>query len=134
MSRQDVLNRPYDFRRTDTVNDITFDPQNDGAVYMCFDQIIRKTVDGGDTWFTVFDTLATSFFWELDINPDNGDELLACAFDSLCRTLDGGQTWQTFSSTPGGTPPMKNMVIDWQSRILYVSTYNPFRGVFMLYF
>lgn len=123
---------PYDF--PDEVNDIAFDPENEHSVYVCLDQIILKTTDSGANWVTSLDTLDMGVFWNISTNPHAASELNACATHSLYHTADWGVTWTTFESAPGNQPSMKDMVIDWARRILYVSTYNPSRGVFQLYF
>jgi len=130
-----VLEHPHDpYQFPDEVNDIAFDPENENTVYVCLDQIIIKTTDSGTNWVTSFDTLDRGVFWNISSNPNKGNELIACATDSLYQTTDSGLIWTTFESAPENHPPMKDMVIDWDRRILYVSAYNPSRGIFQLYF
>lgn len=134
-SWQKVLEHPHDpYDFPDEVNDIAFDQENDNTVYVCLDRIIIKTTDSGANWFTSLDTVETGVFWNISTNPNAGNELIACATDSLYDTTDRGLIWTAFESAPGNQPPMKDMVIDWDRRILYVSTFNPSRGVFELYF
>lgn len=130
-----VLEHPHDPHQfSDEVNDIAFDPDNVNTVYVCLNQIIIKTTDSGQHWATSLDTLDRGSFWNIASNSHVGNELIACATDSLYQTSDGGLKWAPFASAPENQPPMKDMAIDWGRRILYVSTYNPSRGVFQLYF
>ena len=78
----------------------------------------------------------TRFKIHFDLNgvDNDGKELIACASDSLFKTVDGGNSWTAFATKPENDNYMKDLIVDWETRSLYVSIYNPSNGVYKLYF
>ncbi|MFQ5770454.1 MAG: hypothetical protein ACE5HX_07960 [bacterium] len=133
-SWRELLQRPHDPNGPwDEVNDIAFDQEDDETVYISMNQVIIKTTNSGESWFTSLDTLKAGVFWNVTASPF-GESLIACSTHSLYYTADRGNAWRTFAAAPENIPYMKDLVVDWDRRILYVSTYNPSRGLYKLYF
>ncbi|MFQ5652719.1 MAG: WD40/YVTN/BNR-like repeat-containing protein [bacterium] len=132
---QEVLKHPHDpFLFPDDANDIAFDARNDETVYVCLNKTLVKSEDSGKVWVTSIDTLDKGIIWNVTSNASDSAELIVCSTDSLYATRDAGASWSTFAAAPEKMPPMKDLAVDWQERVLYVSsTYNPSRGVYQLY-
>lgn len=132
---QTVIERPYDpDAQSEYLQDISFSSERNNTVYVAFQQTIIKSVDSGITWTTSFDTLNTGIFWNIASHPNDGNQLIACATDSLYQTFNAGKTWETLMAKPENTGMMKDLVVDWNNKMLYVNTYNPSNGIYRLHF
>ena len=119
---------------TDTINEISHNPENPGILYVCLDGKIAKSVDGGENWNALQSGDITEenfiFFSALRINPINPDEIIA-AGKFLYSSIDAGISWSIIDSTK---TIITDLQIDWDKRVVYGAILNPERGVYKIAF
>jgi photosystem II stability/assembly factor-like uncharacterized protein len=87
---------------TGTITSVAADPNRTGVVYAVFvnnlaNGSIRKSIDGGSTWTTLFPTTAAIFNTAID--PANPDILYAPTVGhGAFKSTDGGQHWSPMST------------------------------------
>jgi photosystem II stability/assembly factor-like uncharacterized protein len=107
------------------VNSVSVDPNRSGVVYAAFgnnlaNMSVRKSIDGGATWTTVFSTTAAIF--NIAIDSTNSDILYASTVGhGAFKSTDGGQHW---SSMPSLTPQAiwKIALDPTNTQVLYAGT------------
>ncbi len=82
---------------------------------------IRKSVDGGKTWKTVFPGRAC---WGVYVNPADPNTVFAATYDAgVFRSIDGGETWVQLEDYPAPSPI--RIVFDPEdSNTIYVCNYG----------
>jgi hypothetical protein len=99
---------------------VAADPNRSGVVYAWVfmnlaNGSIRKSIDGGVTWATIFPTTAAIF--NITIDPGNSDVLYAPTVGhGAFKSIDGGQHWSSMTARTGGARPIP------------VHTWNQFRA------
>ncbi len=96
---------------TGRINALVFDPTNSNIEYVAAPVGgIWKTVNSGQTWIPITDTLPTQSFSSITVDPNNHNTLYAGSGDydgvdetgaGLFRSQDGGVTWTNLD--PNGT-------------------------------
>ncbi|KAA3610663.1 MAG: hypothetical protein DWQ05_21845 [Calditrichaeota bacterium] len=134
-SWQSIIEYPYNPDAPGVyLEDIAFSISESNTVFAALSKVLLKSMDSGVTWTTAIDTLDSGIFWNIIGNPTDGDQYIACTTDSLYQTFDEGKTWETLMAKPENTRMMKDLVVDWNNKMLYVNTYNPSNGVYRLRF
>jgi hypothetical protein len=83
------------------VEAIAVDPHGSGTMYMgTISGGVRKSVDGGITWFVVNTGLATVAIQALAIDA-SGPQTVYAGTSGLFKTSNGGDTWQILSAISG---------------------------------
>ncbi|KAA3658205.1 MAG: hypothetical protein DWQ10_11640 [Calditrichaeota bacterium] len=132
---QTIIERPYDpDAPSEYLEDIAFSSEENSTIYVAIQQTIIKSIDFGTTWTTSFDTLDSGIFWNITNHPNDRNQLIACSTDSLYQTVDAGKTWTALVAKPENTEMMKDLVVDWSNKMLYVNTYNPSNGIYRLHY
>jgi photosystem II stability/assembly factor-like uncharacterized protein len=122
---------PYTY--DNAVYDIAIDPKNDSVLYFGMLGVIGKTTNKGETFQRILGWEDGIYrHWRLAINPMNPQEIFATG-RYLYRTTDGGQSWQKIPP-PDNRNELYALAVDWQRRVLYVSTSSPGNGIYKLYF
>lgn len=122
--------RPLGYYTDNAIYDIEIDPTNDSIMYLGMFTNIAKTTDKGKTFYRILGWEDGLFpYRRLGLNPNNPQEILAIGA-YLYRTKNGGNTWYKIE-LPEGHFILASLDIDWQNRIVYVSTgYYGGYGVF----
>jgi len=121
------------YGRENAVYDIIVDPIDDNVIYLGMLGLIMKTRDNGQTGEKILgweDGIYRN--WRLAINPDNPKEILATG-SRLYRTTNKGTNWQKILP-PDNRIALYALAVDWNKRVLYVSTSSPENGIYQLRF
>ena len=99
-----------------TFMDITFDPQNDGTVYVVAGCALFKSTDGGTNWSPITARVADCLTYAR-LEVEHGNTLYA-ATGRLFRSTDGGVSWTNESGVRGG---VSSFAIDRNSNRKYAT-------------
>lgn len=64
---------------------------------------LARSLDGGQTWSSLSDPLASRGIYVLDVSPGNPNLVLAATGAGVVRSIDGGDHWSTTSGLPPET-------------------------------
>jgi len=98
---------------------IAIHPKNPDTVFMGSNGLIRRSVDGGLTWNTVF-TLSGLWVYDIDIPVSNAYIILASTNKGLYRSINSGISWTQIFSEPSSD--LK--VLSAKNNIIITTKYN----------
>ena len=100
---------------------IALDPSSPSTVCSMTQPSIFKSLDSGQSWFSIHGYLPTDAIHELVLDPDDPRTLWAATEHGLFRNRDSGPSWQPFNE---GRPheEVRAMAYRASTQTLYVGT------------
>ncbi|RKY55257.1 MAG: hypothetical protein DRP93_03690 [Candidatus Neomarinimicrobiota bacterium] len=115
------------------VYDIQMNPKNSNVYYYGMLGVIAKTTDKGRTFKRILNWDDGIYrHWCISINPENSSELISTGH-FLYHSIDGGRTWLKIVP-PDDRGELFALEVDWDNRIMYVSTSSPGNGIYRYVF
>ena len=82
---------------------MTIDPRHPSTIYTANNggAGVRKSTDGGDTWFNANGGIAGGAVWNVVVDPENPEVLYAATSSSGgYKSVNGGETWTSMAVDP----------------------------------
>ena len=76
---------------------IKIDPHHPETVYAATLKGLYKTIDSGDSWERIAESLPDQFFSDLVLNSQQPDVLYITSRQGIHKSMDGGKTWQAIN-------------------------------------
>jgi photosystem II stability/assembly factor-like uncharacterized protein len=112
-----------------SVYDIQIHPQNDSILYVGMLGLIAKTTDKCQTFQRILGWEDGVYrIWRIEINPNDPTEILTTG-RYLYHSTDEGETWDKITP-PDDRLALYALEVNWDKRILYVSSSSPDNGIY----
>lgn len=76
---------------------IKIDPHHPETVYAATLKGLYKTIDGGDSWQRIAESLPDQFLSDLVLDSAQPDVLYVASRQGIHKSMDGGKTWQAMN-------------------------------------
>lgn len=110
---------------------IAIHPKNPDTVFIGVDGIIRRSVNGGDTWTNVY-TLAGMWVYDFDIPVDRANIILAATNKGFYRSTNSGASWTKIfneASCDMKIHPTKSNIVYALKYNAASANYTPFKSI-----
>ena len=106
----------YNTQELQSISSLAIDPTNSQNIYVCCDNGVFKSTNGGSSWTAISSGIANLGVGFLVIDPTNSQNVYVIVLGGVWKSTNGGALWTAISGIPNVTPTsmleISNLAID----------------------